>query len=103
MVRADEAPQLNAIDEQGPVVADSERAWVIVTGDEAAQRYARERIHVQQRRVEHGSADVVEIDVDPLRALVREPCIEASSLVVHARIEAELVHDVIALGASSRD
>ena len=56
-----------------------------------------------ERGVEDLAADVVEVDVDPLRAVLAQARGDVLRLVVDRRVEAELLDDVGALLGAARD
>ena len=76
---------------------------VVVMGDQAAHRHARKRVEQREHRLEHRAADILEIDVDALRAGVLQLGGQIRIAVVETGIEAELLHDVVALVLAAGD
>lgn len=75
----------------------------VVARDEPAHRDPAERVHAGEDRFQHGAADVLEVDVDPGRAVagqrpVQPGGLEGGSFVVEAVVEPERVDDVADLG-----
>ena len=74
--------------------------------DQAAHRNPRERIEQREHRFEHLAADILEIDVDALRAGVLEFRGEIGIAMIEAIIEAQFVLDggafVLAAGDADR-
>src|SRR6266851_5200351 len=102
-VEDDHALHADAIDEnraQRLVGVGLRRA---VLGDEAADDHAREEVHPPEHRVEDLAADVLVVDVDSLRASLAQIVVQSTGAVIHARIESELAHDIVALLAPARD
>ena len=84
------------IDQQRQVVGRAlDRRRVVVLRDRAADDDACTPVEQQQQRIEDLAADVVEIDVDALRAVLREAGLHVFRLVVDGGVEAELVDDVL--------
>src|SRR5882762_8760495 len=69
---------------------------VAATDDAAAQ------VHQRKGSVEHGSAGIVEIDVDAAGTRRRQRAAHAARLVVDGRIEAELAREPVALVLPAR-
>ena len=55
------------------------------------------RVEQRQHGLEHGAADVLEIDVDALRASGGEPLAQPRLVVIQAGIEAEFLNGPVAL------
>jgi hypothetical protein len=72
---------------------------VVVEGDGPAQHDQSVLGHAAEGGVEDATADLVEIDVDPVRAQFLKP----GGQVVGAAVEAELVHDPRALLVGAHD
>ena len=71
--------------------------------DQAADRHACEDIELRKDRLENRAADILEIDVDALRAGVLELCGEIGITVIDAGIEAQLLDRVVAFFLPARD
>src|SRR3984885_7938080 len=71
--------------------------------DQAAYRHPRERIELRKPPLEHGAADILEIDVDALGASLFQLGREMGIAVIEAVVEAEFVFDVIAFVLAARD
>ncbi len=76
----------------GPLIGVVLLYWEI-----APQMTTRAAVEKEQRGVENLAADVIEIDVDALGAVLRQGCLHVFRLVVDAGIKAKFVYDVIAL------
>src|SRR6266849_2927659 len=63
----------------------------VVLRDQAADRDARERVEQRHHRLPDRAADVLEVDIDAIRAGRRQPGAEISALVIDGCVEAELV------------
>src|SRR5207245_9102014 len=74
----------------------------VVLREQAAEWDARERVDEPQDGGEDVPADVVEVDVDPLRARLLERGHEGLGAVVHAGVEAQLLYDELALRLRAR-
>ena len=61
------------------------------------------RAEEEQQRVEDLAADVVEVDVDALRAVLREGGLHVLGLVIDGGIEAQVLDDVVAFLGSAGD
>src|SRR5215472_15192959 len=75
----------------------------VVLGDKPADDDAREAVHHREHRVEKHAADVLEVNIDTVRAGRTQALAHVARFVVDAGVEAELVHDVVALGLAARD
>jgi hypothetical protein len=71
--------------------------------DQAADRDARKRVEQREHRLEHRAADVLEIDVDALRAGVLQLRGQIGIAVVEAIVKAELVLHVVAFVLAAGD
>src|SRR6185295_7753355 len=65
--------------------------------DDAANRHAREIIEQREYSVPNRTADIFEVNVDPLGASFFQLRCHIRRAVIDCRIEAELLHDVFAL------
>ena len=72
-------------------------------GDEAAHRHPGEGVEQRQHRVEDPAADILEIDVDAIRAGGRELLAEVGGAVVEGGVEAELFRQRPHLGGAAGD
>src|SRR5216684_925689 len=77
--------------------------YVAVLGDQARDRHARELVQSRKYRLPDRPADVLEIDVNAVRAGRRELCNEAGLVVIDHCVEAELILHVGALSRATRD
>src|SRR2546426_11958064 len=102
VVGDDEASDERPIGEEREGVRSGRELRGVVLRDQAAERDARERVDEPQNGGEDVAADVVEIDVDPLRARLLERGHERLGAVVHAGVEAQLLHDELALRLRAR-
>ena len=108
-VADDEAAQGQALDQhrahQGrrPVRARRVAGHRVVVGDQAAHRHAGEGIEPRQHRIPDLAADILEIDVDALRAGVLQLRREIGVAMIQALVEAELFLDVAALVGAAGD
>ena len=75
----------------------------VVGRDLAADRHAGEIVEQRKHRLEHRAADILEIDVDALRARRLEPRRQIAAAMVDAGVEAELLDHVAALLRPARD
>jgi hypothetical protein len=66
-------------------------------GDEPADRDASKVVQQRQHGLEHGAANVLEVDVDAFRAGRLQPLSQIGLPVVETSIEAEFLPDVAAL------
>src|SRR3989454_8230846 len=98
----DEAPDERRVDREGGRIRPGRGLRGVVLRDQAAERDARERVDEPQDGGEDVPADVVEVDVDPLRARLLERGHEGLGAVVHAGVEAQLLHDELALRLRAR-
>src|SRR5260370_2295651 len=71
--------------------------------DQAAHRNPRERVEQRKHCFEHRAADILEIDVDALRAGFLELGRQIGIAMIQALIEPELASDVIAFVLAARD
>ena len=102
MVEHDEAADGQAPDQRQPhqlrhAVGPLGQRRGVVVGDAPAHRHPRELIEQGQHRVEHLAAHVLEVQVDAVGAGRLQVGGEGVAAVADARVEAELVHDVVAL------
>ena len=74
----------------GPLIA----VGVVVLRDRAADDDPRAARELREHRVEDVAADVVEIDVDALGAMLAQRLLDVLALVVDGGVEAELVDEV---------
>src|ERR1700687_1762957 len=74
-----------------------------VLGDEAAHDDSREQVHQAQDGVEYHTADVLEVDIHALGAMLPQVCQQIARLVIDAGIEAQLLHDVVTFCLASGD
>ena len=102
-VEHDHALHADAVDEDRADVLHLVGLGRVVARDQAADDDARERVHHRQDRVEDLAADVLEVDVDALGAGRLQVALEVARLVVDAGIEAEFLHDVVALRLAAGD
>ncbi len=105
-VEYDESAQRQSLDQhlnhqhRDAIAADRQLRGVIVR-NQPADGHARERVEQRQNGVEDGTADVLEVDVDSLRAGGFQRLGEIRPSVVDARVEPELVHDIPALALAA--
>src|SRR4029079_8962722 len=102
-VRHDEALHLDAVGQDRLEGFHAVGFRRVVLRYQAADGDARERIHLLQHRVEDLAADVLEIAVDALRRSRPQIAAQPAALVVDAGVEAQLVHDVVALRLAAGD
>ena len=78
------------------------RRRAVVLRDRPAADDPPVRAHQRQHRLEHAAADVVEVDVDALRARLGEVLAQLLAAVVHGRLEPEvtLEHAVLLVRAA---
>ncbi len=76
---------------------------VVVLRNQAAHRHARADVEQRQHGVEDRAADVLEIDVDAVRAGVGQLSREVRRAPVEAHVEAERAGDVAAFFGVARD
>src|ERR1700747_2184849 len=69
----------------------------VVVGDEPADGNAREVIQQRQHRIEYWTADILEIDIDALRAGRFQIFAKPGLAMIEARVESELVPNEVAL------
>ena len=79
---------------QAEVARRGRRRLGVVGRDHPAQRYPAVGVHAIQRGLEMVAADVVEVDVDAVRAVLAQRLAQVLGLVVERRVEAELVDQV---------
>jgi 4-amino-4-deoxy-L-arabinose transferase-like glycosyltransferase len=105
-VEHDEPAQRQPLDQdlshqhRDPIAADR-RLCGVVLRDEPADRHSCERVEEWQNGVEDGTADVLEIDVDSLRAGGFQRLGEIRPSVVDACVEPELLYDILALALAA--
>ena len=107
-VEHDEAAERQSFDqdlahEQRDAIDATRQFGRIVMRDQPADGHAGERVEERQDRVEDGTADVLEVDVDSLRAGGLERLGEIRPAVVDAGVEPELVDDVAAFLLAAGD
>ena len=89
--------------QQRQPVRAGRRRLVVVVRDKPAHRHARADVEQRQHRVEHRAADVLEIDVDAVRAGGGEALGQLRIAAVEADVEAELFDRVAALVGAAGD
>src|ERR1700682_3891720 len=72
-------------------------------GDQAADGHARERVEQREYRLEHGTADVLEVNVDALRAGLFQLRRKMRIAVIEAIVKAEFLFDVVAFVLAAGD
>ncbi|MDR7297625.1 hypothetical protein J2X16_002974 [Pelomonas aquatica] len=72
-------------------------------GDEAADRHAGMQVQQRQHRVEHVAADVLEVDIDALRACRCKLSGDIGRTAVDAGVEAEIADGMAALATAASD
>src|SRR3972149_1567594 len=102
-VRNDEALHADAVHQDRAQVLHRVGLGQVVLRDQAADRYARERVHELQHHVENLTPHVFKADVDTFGSSRPEVCIKAARLVIDAGVETELARYVSALGGAARD
>ena len=108
MVVDEEALERHAFDQDGaqqarcPVGAGRRRGKVVV-GDQPAHRDARADVEPGHDGVQHGAADILEVDVDAVRTDGLERRRQLRITVVQAGVEAQLVHGIATLVRRSGD
>ncbi len=101
-VEHDEAAERQPLDQdlgheqRNPIAADRQLLGVILR-DEPADGHPGEVVEEGKNGIEDGPADVLEVDIDPLRASGLKCLGEIGSAVVDARVEPELVYHIAAL------
>src|SRR5690606_25832893 len=97
-VENDEALHLQALRQHTSEVPRARR-WrrCVVRGDQSAERDAAKGVHQRQDGIENLSADVLEVDIDALRARRLEVGRQIARLVVNGSIEPEFVDQILAL------
>ena len=58
-------------------------------------------VHIEQAGLENVTAGIVEIDIDPVRTRLAQCSANAAGLIVHRRVEAELIDQPGALLGTS--
>src|SRR5262249_44710769 len=96
-VRYDEAAQQEALAQHREHVGTGHRGGGAGLREEAADRNAGEVVGQRPHRVLHGTADILEIDVDAVRTGGFEPPRKMRLAMVDASVEAKLVDDEAAL------
>ena len=76
---------------------------VVILRDQAAHRYARERVEQRKHRLEHRAADILEIDVDAFRAGFLESRGQIGIAMIDAVVEAKFALDVVAFFLAAGD
>jgi len=102
-IRDNEPAQKETLAQHREHVGTRHRPLRVVLRDEATDRYSRKIIEVRPHRLLNGAADVLKIDVDPLRAGTLELFGEVGRAVIDASIEAQLAGDEMALLGSTGD
>src|SRR5438270_13154604 len=102
-VEHDHALDAQPIDENRAPVSHAIRLDGVVIGNRAADHHAAEEIHAREQRVEDLGADIVEIDVHAVRALLLQLLAQRAGLVIDAGIEAELLLHIGAFLAAAGD
>src|SRR5690242_17437258 len=69
----------------------------VIVGDEPADRNARKVIQQRQHRIEYWTADILEIDIDALRAGGFQILAQLGLAMIEAGVESELVLNEAAL------
>src|SRR2546427_89123 len=103
VIADDEPADHRAVHEQRTQIGPAGILRDVVLRDHSAERNACELVQQSQHRGKDGAADVFEIHVNALRARIAQRVDEVVGLVVHARVEPELVDNVAALLCRSRD
>ena len=98
-----EALRQDGAEDRGRAVGAGRQLGHVVVGDEPADRHAREVVEEREHRVPHRAADVLEIDVDALRAGGLELLREIRRAVVDGGVEAELLDQRSALVGAAGD
>ena len=78
-------------------------AACIVLRDQPAYRHAREAVEQRQHRLPHGAADVLEIDIDALRAGSRQVLGEIGRAMIDRGVETQLLAHMPALVGAAGD
>src|SRR5215207_10204386 len=86
-----EALRQDGAEDRGGAVRSRRQLGHVVVGDEPAHGHAREVVEEREHRIPHRAADVLEIDVDALRAGGLELLREIRCAVVDGGVEAELL------------
>ena len=102
VVENDEPLDEGAVDQQRPEVRPRRGRRGVVLGDEAAERDPRVLVDEPKNRGEHTTPDVFKIDVDTSGTGLLQGLDEILGLVVHAGIEAQLLHDMLICANSTR-
>src|SRR5579859_677668 len=76
---------------------------VVIMRDQAAHRHAREIVQKRKHRFEHRAADILEIDVDALRAGLLQLCWKIGIAMIEAFVEAKLLFDEVAFVLAAGD
>ena len=102
MVEDDEPADRQAPDQREPhqlrdPVGPLRQRGRVVAGDAPAHRHPREGVEQGHHRVEHLAAHVLEVQIDAVRAGRLQIAGQSVAAVADARVEAQLVHDVVAL------
>src|SRR5688572_28890394 len=104
VVHHDEALHARALaDQGGEVVRARLRLSGVVLRDHAAEHNAGAQIDQRQHLVEDLAADVLEIDVDALRAMPLQAFAHVLGLVVDGRVEAQFLRQPFALVVGAGD
>ena len=61
------------------------------------------QVHHAQYGIENHTADVLEIDIHAFGAMLPQICQQIARLVIDAGIEAQVLHDVVALRLAAGD
>ena len=92
------------IDEQCHVIrGPARRTFVVVLRDRTADHDARVTSEPGEHRIEDLAADVVEIHIDPVGALLLERDADVLVLVVDRRVEAQVLDEEPAFLRAARD
>src|SRR5262249_54210230 len=76
---------------------------VVVVRDESAHGHACADVEQRQNSIEHGAADILEIDIDAARTGRREPLAQLRLVPIDADIETELPNGVATLVRAAGD
>ncbi|KXV19499.1 hypothetical protein AD933_01675, partial [Acetobacter malorum] len=72
-----------------PVRAGLGRILIVVMGDEAAERNAGMSVQEREYGIEHGTTDILEIDIDPFRAGSSQLCGEVGCTMIDTGIKSQ--------------
>ena len=103
MIGNDKALQAHAVHQQGAQVFQTGIFNFVVLRNQTAQCNACKRVEQPQKRVKNLAADVIEVDVDAVRAGRGELSVQVAAAVVYAGIKTELACDVLAFGRAAGD